>query len=117
MITTYPLVESGKWEISMSFLRNNFNLMNTKLPVKYKLYCEVIVSRLFADVLNPANRGPSFEWSNFPEMAKRWSEDSLFLHFTNFESKKTQVGEYAHYIASQLIERSNMDPVHSTLEI
>ena len=82
--------------------------MNTELPIKYKLYCEEIVSRLFADMLNSANRGPNFKWSNFPDMAKRRAIVSLHLSMINYETKKIQVGEYAYQVATELIDLSNI---------
>jgi hypothetical protein len=33
------------------------------------LICHSTVGRLFALFCNPLNRGPHFQWSNFPDMA------------------------------------------------
>lgn len=75
--------------------------------------CYALVLGRFADMLNPAMRGPNFSWEGFPDMAAKACAVEIFLYFDSHEwsHKKHEHFKIAAFedglqIAQHLIERS-----------
>jgi hypothetical protein len=80
--------------------------------VKHERIADATVDHLFEDMQNPRYQGEKFTWENFPTMAKNMLEANLFMHYAklpkDFDTVKTQAGQYAFDYASQLVEKNKL---------
>lgn len=108
----------AEWEEAKKSLENNepvkllseLEFMKSKLPLKYKLYCEFLVSRFFASMFDMEERKHwlTFSWANFPELAPKYVMMNIWLVLPYAPKKKKQILEYAKYVAISLLEESKM---------
>lgn len=68
------------------------------LPQKTKLrisaLCYAVVSHAFAEFINEKNRGPNFNWENFPDRMKFWCREQVYL--ANIGNNKNKKDCYKH---------------------
>jgi hypothetical protein len=58
------------------------------LRIQAVLFSAVYTQRQISMMLNPANRGPNWNWENFPEWVSSGCEKSLAFSFTDNVWKK-----------------------------
>lgn len=65
-----------------------------KMEQSIIIICYAMVSQSFAGFVNPANRGPNFDWDNFPEMMKSYCGAQIFLHIDVPDEHKAEVVDF-----------------------
>ena len=71
--------------------------------------CLAYVAGMFADFINPKNRGPNFSWNKFIDMCVENSKDWLFIHAVRATPEEYEYARKAtKHTASNLIGRSGL---------
>lgn len=60
----------------------------------------------FADMVNPENVTPKFDWNRFPELAVEYGKEQLYL--SNTENNIIEEKKYLEF-ARQLVERAGLN--------
>jgi hypothetical protein len=67
-----------------------------------------IVAGLFADFINPENRGPNFKWENFPDLAWKLSNIQLYYEYPLSENKLKVFEQYTKNLARNYLSRAGL---------
>lgn len=76
--------------------------LKEKELLKIEVVCLASTAELFAGMINEVNRGPNFEWSQFPNLAKKLGSGSVMISEDWPEYKKDKIREYAEKFCEQL---------------
>lgn len=76
--------------------------LKEKELLKIEVVCLASTAELFAGMINEENRGPNFEWSKFPNLAKRLGSRSVMISQLWPENKKDEIREYAEKFCEQI---------------
>lgn len=87
-------------------------MLSNKLKKEIALYCYATVSGMFADFLNPVNRGTKFTWQKFPKMVADLCHTMVHVNIVYKPHMAEDVKLYtfttATDIATRLVERSDI---------
>lgn len=65
-------------------------------PEKLEVAARQLTSILFAQMMNPANRGPTLKWTDLPEFAAEWVKCRAGLYFAADLSEREEDAVKAH---------------------
>ena len=71
--------------------------------------CLAYVAGMFADFINPKNRGPTFTWHKFADMCVKQSKDWLFVHLTRVTEEEYEYARgYTQSKAESMVNRAGI---------